>query len=366
MEWLHGACQDARVLAVVTRATYVEDRQGQIFWISSPHAPLHRRSIQVPSPGTSWPEGTSLHVGDGVLTPSVGCPVDATTAAVWRAPFPPAPSVPWDAVACVARSGFDLCARARMPRGVATLFDRCASTKPEVLQAASETSRAVIRAVLGVVAAGPRSTVELLAALDPLVGLGEGLTPSGDDFLGGFLFALRHKDSSADIPMYDWCLVDKWVRHVGPRTTEVSACVSRDLARGHGPEPLHEMLVSIFSGAPAERAARHAFRLVEIGRTTGWDILAGAVAALCGVAGPGLEGGTSRCHGVCLSGVSAGMTSKGLRQTSLGNDIAVETDCDLDELEIAATGERCRLSHDGGQSAAARDLHAHDDDARRS
>lgn len=209
-------------------------------------------------------------------------------AAVWRAPPPAVPSAPWDTVARAARSGFDLCVRVRMPRGVATFFDRRAATNPDVLQAASEMNRAVALAALGVVASTPRTTAELLAALDPMVGLGEGLTPSGDDFLGGFLFSLRRKDSLADMSTYDWRLVDDWVRRFGPRTSAVSACIAGDLARGHGPESLHEMLVSIFSGAPAERAARHALRLVEIGRTTGWDILAGAVAALCWVAGPGL------------------------------------------------------------------------------
>jgi hypothetical protein len=125
-----------------------------------------------------------------------------------------------------------------------------------------------------------RDTAGLLLAGERLVGLGEGLTPSGDDFLGGLLFTQRYLDPVYRRPSLDWGAVDAWLAESRARTSAISYAILSDLARGHGPEPLHDMVCSITEGASSDQIALHAARLTQIGRTSGWDMLAGAAVGM--------------------------------------------------------------------------------------
>jgi hypothetical protein len=99
-----------------------------------------------------------------------------------------------------------------------------------------------------------------------LIGLGPGLTPSGDDYLGGMLVALRLTGRAMQ--------ADGLWRWLEPRlkagTSAISAAHLAAAAAGEAHEALHRVL----DGELALDA------LDAVGHTSGWDALAGAVAVL--------------------------------------------------------------------------------------
>ena len=99
---------------------------------------------------------------------------------------------------------------------------------------------------------------------EKLIGLGPGLTPSGDDYFGGMLIALRllGRGGQADAL---W----RWLEpRLESRTSAISAAHLRAAAQGEGHEALHEALHG------------DATRLDSVGHCSGWDALAGAGAVL--------------------------------------------------------------------------------------
>ena len=106
-----------------------------------------------------------------------------------------------------------------------------------------------------------------------LIGLGPGLTPSGDDYLGGVLMALRWVGRGAQADSL-W----RWLEpHLAQRTSAISAAHLAAAATGEVHEALHEVL-SDLSAWEAPDLLPSLARLDAIGHTSGWDALAGIVA----------------------------------------------------------------------------------------
>jgi hypothetical protein len=114
-----------------------------------------------------------------------------------------------------------------------------------------------------------------------LVGLGPGLTPSGDDFLGGLLFA-AHSLKTTYPQDFNWeeehiaDLID-WAC---TQTHPISHTILRDHAFGHGSEPLHDVVASLLNGQDLGLTLEGSKRLIGIGATSGWDILAGMLTGM--------------------------------------------------------------------------------------
>ena len=104
----------------------------------------------------------------------------------------------------------------------------------------------------------------------PLLGLGPGLTPSGDDLVGAALFARR------SIAQFDerWESVARALAAESSRCgSTVSAALFSDLAAGQTFEPLHRLAQALSNGAEAADAVVP--ELLAIGHSSGWDMLAG-------------------------------------------------------------------------------------------
>jgi hypothetical protein len=112
---------------------------------------------------------------------------------------------------------------------------------------------------------------------DSLIGLGPGLTPAGDDFVGGAMIALRAFGEPA--------LADRvaaWALPLAERNTgKISRAHLRCAAAGEGHEALHDLLGSF--------EEKHLDRLARIGHTSGLDAAAGALLALSRRPGAGAE-----------------------------------------------------------------------------
>ena len=155
-----------------------------------------------------------------------------------------------------------------------------------------------------------------------LVGLGRGLTPSGDDLLGGFLYTLHALDSpcwrSLDL---DWEGVDRWLSQVRLLTNKISFTILADLARADAAAPLHEFLNAALTGKSLECLVRAAGRVSAIGQSSGWDMLAGVYCA-CSV----VERVVEHDSELFASSSQATLKQASLRETSCDNGWTCQTE----------------------------------------
>jgi hypothetical protein len=120
-------------------------------------------------------------------------------------------------------------------------------------------------------------------AITALVGLGPGLTPSGDDFLGGVLVALRQLGA----PGLAVRLAAEVLAHAEWGTNEISRAHLTAAADGEGAAALHGLLTSLCTpGAPGMRDWVSAVE--AIGHSSGWDAVAGISLAAAGFTRVGL------------------------------------------------------------------------------
>ena len=111
-------------------------------------------------------------------------------------------------------------------------------------------------------------------AIASLIGLGPGLTPSGDDFLGGMLIAL-HICREKSVKKNLYVQVDSLLDSTGP----VSKAHLKVAALGEGSHSLHQVINMLLKGNDAKlELAIHTIN--QIGHTSGWDALAGAAVVL--------------------------------------------------------------------------------------
>jgi hypothetical protein len=112
----------------------------------------------------------------------------------------------------------------------------------------------------------------LAAQAEALIGLGPGLTPSGDDYFGGMLVALRACGRAAQ-----GAALWRWLEPRLPvRTSAISAAHLAAAAEGEAHEALHLCIAELFRKSGAWSAVLS--ELDAVGHCSGWDALAGAAA----------------------------------------------------------------------------------------
>jgi hypothetical protein len=117
-----------------------------------------------------------------------------------------------------------------------------------------------------------------------LVGMGIGLTPSGDDLLGGFFYALVFRGRVGGAKRTAWDDASDVVAEKARRRSHpISAVLLADLLRGEGHAPLHRLAALLSNGGDDLGQAVAAVReLVRVGNSSGWNMLAGFAAGLLG------------------------------------------------------------------------------------
>ncbi|MQG11907.1 MAG: DUF2877 domain-containing protein [SAR202 cluster bacterium] len=114
-----------------------------------------------------------------------------------------------------------------------------------------------------------------------LIGLGPGLTPSGDDFVGGLLFMVRHLNAA--YPQERWWQegnIGGLLAHSETMTSRISHALLSDLAEGQSHESLHDLAEELVVDDEKFDAASHVRRVTKLGQSSGWDILTGMLAGL--------------------------------------------------------------------------------------
>lgn len=161
------------------------------------------------------------------------------------------------------------------PRGIALMMIDAEPPFPVA------TRQAEVQALAA--ACARKSYAAFITAAARLVGVGTGLTPSGDDFVGGALFGLRllHPEDRG------WRGAAGEVAALAKRRTHaISAALLGDLAGGCSFAPLHDLLHAASSGDDLRMLHARAAELTKIGHSSGWDMLAGLCAGVTGRINP--------------------------------------------------------------------------------
>lgn len=119
------------------------------------------------------------------------------------------------------------------------------------------------------------------AAALRVLGLGHGLTPSGDDLLGGIFFSLAHAPIMSDAAWRSAMpgLHARIRRATESATNPISAALLDDLMRGSSYRVLHDVFDAFHAGEP-EPITDAVNRLLRLGASSGGDMLAGVFLAL--------------------------------------------------------------------------------------
>ena len=123
------------------------------------------------------------------------------------------------------------------------------------------------------------------AAVKRLLGLGPGLTPSGDDFLCGFVaagMATMKAFSPDSIRSLDFDgamsgVAESISVHAAGMTTEVSASFLKFAIQGITSSAVHNLIVGLLDAGDEVRSISAAWALTEIGHSSGWDCLFGTL-----------------------------------------------------------------------------------------
>jgi len=105
-----------------------------------------------------------------------------------------------------------------------------------------------------------------------LLGLGPGLTPSGDDLIGGMMLALHSLGKEAVLRSLSAAVAPI----VNDRTNPISAAHLRAAMEGMGSEAAHKAMDAILSGSRGG-FSEIVKEIEKIGHTSGWDMLTGIV-----------------------------------------------------------------------------------------
>lgn len=258
----------ARVLAVLRESIYLT-AGDELLWLGPHGAPRHARAV-LTNDASAWRR--PIATGDAVG-------IDTARARAWR---PPPLSLDGDRARVLVHRAREL--RDRLdavgpPAGLGVLIGDPATahaTGPSrvsdaTARRAAPHARALARACVQDDPSG--ATVAATA----LLGLGTGLTPSGDDLVGAVYFA-RHLLAQASLVDADrWCASARTVvASSRTRTHQISAALLQDLATGHGHAPLHHLVAALSRAASSDDIIDDATRRVAaIGHSSGWDMLAG-------------------------------------------------------------------------------------------
>lgn len=271
-------------------------------WICIGHADIGSGPLNVPCRADSLPDwralappGGDARVAGGSLLLGERVQVVLAGAPVWQPPRRPR----WT--------------DATLARGLAGLARRSPSDLPTdglagLLQPGPRVQGPVARAALPALAqlhawiarpgGGPSAAAHVAR---PLVGLGPGLTPSGDDFLAGCLVALRLAGDHARADEL-WAAV---TAHAHGGTHAISHAHLRAAARGRTGEDLHRVLDAVLEGdmSALDRAMD---RLAWQRNHSPWDFLAGSCAVLRALAASGRRAAGERLPRPWLGAVAPG------------------------------------------------------------
>lgn len=269
-----------RVAAVFERSLYVELDGAWLCFGPTALGPGPLNVNCVPHNGLDWQHlnvrlESAVHATPTQIRIGSALALSRSDATLWT---PPATPEPWN-TATLTGGLTDLyeIMRSKAPHeglGALALPDISPQQRTALVGATREPVNAISDALPELLAGGA-APERLVAAMRCLIGLGPGLTPSGDDVLGGLLLTLHLLDRAA----MGRRLFARLRAQFESDSNPISVAHVSAAAAGAGSAALHQTVNAVMAG-DRRGIADGLQRLDHLGHTSGWDSLAGAVLVL--------------------------------------------------------------------------------------
>ena len=277
-----------KVVAHLSGTLYLETDNSDLFWSSTDFFPMHRRGLQVshlpPSPLIQPGQGFQLRRSTLFIGNSFSIDLSSYTEWTPASSFTTMPRPLAEIRECCRRlndflDGLD--SPAGLGRVIPLIFSIAAGEEVPSLPSASLSRQMLLPVVAIGKACLRRDLNKLLKEGEGLVGLGPGLTPSGDDFLGGLLFSIFSlKSAYPEIFPWNQEGVLDFIGWAKSQTHPISHAFLSDFASGHAPDPLHKLMNALIQGCAFEEAISMAVPCLRFGHSSGWDVLAGLLTGM--------------------------------------------------------------------------------------
>jgi len=276
------------VLASLPGTIYMMADEEKILWLSADRFPMHRRCLQVsllPPPQFLWP-GQRFFVQNSTLFVGDSCLIDLCSLKDWIPPtilLGQAKRLAEVRHRCDQFFGFIQCLGPLEGLGrLIPLISKMAEGKKISF---TPPDFAPARFLLPILEIGKaclgRDMAEILEKGKELIGLGPGLTPSGDDFLGGLLFSTCIlKEIYPEVFRWDHNRISDFTALARSQTNPISHAFLNDFSIGQGPAHLHELMNFLIQGGDFEKAISTVVPFLRFGHSSGGDVLAGLMTGM--------------------------------------------------------------------------------------
>ena len=277
-----------KILAHLPGTIYLKTDGGDLFWVSTASLPMHRRCLQISClpPSHLLRPGQGFQRRDSDLCIGNSFSIDLSSYAEWT-PAPAFPKKPRSLAGvrqcCRRLNGFLTCLDSPegLGRVLPLIFAPAGGEEALSLPSASISGQ-MLRPLVAILRACRRRDLNaILKEGREMVGLGPGLTPSGDDFLGGLLFSIFSLESAYPgiFPWNQEAVMD-FIGRAKSRTHPISHAFLGDFASGHAPAPWHELMNALIQECSFEQALSAAGPCLRFGHSSGWDVLAGLLTGM--------------------------------------------------------------------------------------
>ena len=279
-----GTC--GQVLAGFSGAAYLVTERAELFWLASENAPMHVRGLRIAGHFPQLVAGENFFIEGRRINIAPDLQVDFGDASTWAMPrIPGNTASEIDQIPARVKSLLSTDLDLSQASGFGQLIPKIISLAAGQLDDKPEIDPVLALAWLAINEIAKACLLHdmprLLQEANALVGLGEGLTPSGDDFLGGLLFCIhtiqRLYPGFINLDSFERAL---FIESVKQRTHLISFTLLKDLINGQAVEPLHQWIHAVLSDQSPASIRQPASCLTRIGHSTGWDLLTGALTCL--------------------------------------------------------------------------------------
>jgi hypothetical protein len=276
------------VLASISGAVYLQNQLGELCWLIPMDAPMHQRGIKIDGQVPRFSPGSRYQAKDHSLAIDSEYILNFRHLQIWKEPTVTGKGIlPVSALSgslgLFAEQLFSICHPAGLGCLIKPTLHLTTQQENGLIQSfENKIAEKAWPSIIGLMQAFNRNDGELyIQHVKSLIGLGEGLTPSGDDFLGGFFYSMHllqnHSFQTVKMPISTY---SDFILRMKPLTNLLSFTIFVDHIAGHSVEPLHQLAGGILTGALADELIFHAKRLISLGHSSGWDILAGFVTGM--------------------------------------------------------------------------------------
>lgn len=266
-EWL-ASDSSARVLSSFARACNLIDEQGRVISIVDNTAGNGPSTIVLKESSVSLERilsvGEPVAVGENSLTINTTT-IDFTEATVWCS------RVDWDsAKSCTyhfAKNIGDLSmiVKYRAPLGgLSSMLFSSTYNMDFVCDRVAGSAQRLFGGIFN------HNIQSVRMGASGVAGLGVGLTPSGDDFLIGVIYALWAIFDPEDAALWSRTIVES----ASPHTTMLSAAMLQEASEGNATEHWH-ILVDVLAKGDAIDVEQASMGILSVGHTSGADALIG-------------------------------------------------------------------------------------------